>query len=236
MGMSKRMRMERCRSRYTIPVKGEVMSQFDEPVDRLDTGSIKWLGLPDPDAAPLCIADMEFRSPEPVIAALAARARHGVFGYTCLEAPGREAVLGWLARRHRWQVPDAWLTLGQGVVPSLCAAIRAFTAPGDGVIIQTPVYHPFFSIVRANGRRLVENPLVLDGGTYRMDFNLLERQLREARLFLLCNPHNPVGRVWTPEELDELGCLCMAHDVPVIDPSTMMPMSRPKNAGAWRSR
>ena len=192
------------------------MSQFDVPIDRSATHSLKWCGLPADDVIPLCVADMEFLSPPPVIAALAARAAHGVFGYTGYPDGFFPGIIDWVARRYAWAVEESWIGMHHGVVASLCSAIRAFTSAGDRVIIQSPVYYPFFAVVQANQREVVENRLLLEDGAYRMDFAALAAQAETARLLILCNPHNPVGRVWTPEELTQLGRICQERGVVVI--------------------
>ena len=164
----------------------------------------------------MCIADMDFLAPQPVTAALQVRAAHGVFGYTSLPDTLLETIVAWVARRHAWIIAEHWLALNTGVVTSLRSAIRAFTQEGDGIIIQTPVYHPFFSVIRQSRRVVVENPLRLAQGKYQMDFELLEEQASQAKLLILCSPHNPVGRVWTPEELTRLGEICLRHGVIVV--------------------
>lgn len=195
---------------------------FDRQIERRNTRSLKYdfaaeRGMP-ADVLPLWVADMDFQSPPEVIAALEARSRHGIFGYTNIESGYVETVRLWYRERHGWDFPAAALTPSPGVVFALCAAIRALTREGDAVMIQTPVYYPFFSSVRGNGRRLVTNPLIYENGTYRIDFEDFERKITEerVRLFILCSPHNPVGRVWTREELIRLGELCRKHGVLVV--------------------
>lgn len=192
------------------------MSLFDIPVDRRDTNSVKWSGLPGHDVIPMCIADMDFLAPQPITAALQVRAAHGVFGYSRLPESLLETIVGWVTRRHDWNIAEHWLALNTGVVTSLRSAIRALTEEGDGVIIQTPVYHPFFTVIRQNRRVVLENPLQLEQGRYQMDFTLLEEQAARAKMLILCNPHNPVGRVWSPEELIRLGEICLRHGVIVV--------------------
>jgi len=189
---------------------------FDTPVDRKHTQSIRWSELPSEDAIPLCIADMDFLVPPAIAAALEQRVLHGVFGYTQYSESFYATIAAWVKRRHRWAISESWIAMNQGVVASLCTAIRAFTQEGDRVIIQPPVYQPFFSVIRNNRRTLVENPLRLVHGRYQMDFDLLEEQARDARLLILCNPHNPVGRVWSAEELTRLGRICLEHGVIVV--------------------
>ena len=193
------------------------MSLFDIPVDRHDTNSVKWSGLPGNDVIPMCIADTDFLTPQPVTAALQMRAAHGVFGYTCLPDSLLDAIVSWVARRHAWRIAEHWLALNTGVVTSLRSAIRAFTREGDRVIIQTPVYHPFFTVIQQNRRVVVENPLLLERDQYEMDFELLEEQAAQAKLLLLWYPHNPVGRVWTGGGIDPLlGEICLRHGVLVV--------------------
>ncbi len=192
------------------------MSIFDIPVDRKGTDAVKWSGLPGADVIPMCIADMDFRAPEPIIAALQERVSHGVFGYTRKSDFLDEAIVSWVGRRYGWPIAAEWLGMNTGVVTSLCTAIRALTREGEQVIIQPPVYHPFFSVITNNNRVVVENPLLLADGKYQMDFDLLERQAAGAKLLILCNPHNPVGRVWTAEELTRLGEICLRHGVIVL--------------------
>ncbi len=192
------------------------MSLFDIPVDRRGTHSVKWSGLPGDDVIPMCMADMDFLAPQPVIAALHVRASHGVFGYTRVPESLFETIVSWIARRHAWLIAEHWLALNTGVVTSLRTAIRALTQEGDQVIIQTPVYHPFFNVIRQNRRVVLEHPLQLVHGQYEMDFALLEEQAARAKLLILCNPHNPVGRVWTRDELLRLGEICLRHGVIVV--------------------
>jgi cystathionine beta-lyase len=189
---------------------------FDTPIDRFNTQSIKWSGLPSETAIPLCLADMDFPAPPAIVSALAARVAHGVYGYTGYATSLSETIAAWAARRYHWAIQPTWISMHQGVVTSLCTAIRALTDIGDKVIIQSPVYHPFYTAIRTNHRTVVENPLLLDRGHYRMDLDLLTEQAKDARLLILCNPHNPVGRVWSAEELIQLGQICLEHGVTVI--------------------
>jgi cystathionine beta-lyase len=147
---------------------------------------------------------------------LLARAAHPVYGYSCYPSALFEALIGWMWQRHGWSIERDWILLAPGVVPSLHAAVLAFSEAGEGVIVQPPVYFPFFSAVTATGRRLIENPLRLHAGRYQMDFDHLERCAKDARLLLLCSPHNPVGRVWTREELVQLLDIAERHDLVVL--------------------
>lgn len=195
---------------------------FDREIDRRNTHSLKWdfareRGKP-VDALPLWVADMDFQAPPPVLDALRRAAGHGIFGYSEVKEDYAQAVAGWFSRRFQWAPDPAWLVKTPGVVFSLAMTVRALTAPGDGVLIQPPVYYPFYEVIRDNGRSIVENPLLYREGRYAIDFGDFERKLRENRvkLFLLCSPHNPVCRVWTEEELRRLGDLCQQYGVIVV--------------------
>ena len=193
---------------------------FDTPIPRNNTDSVKHDGRADyfgtADVLPLWVADMDFAAPEAVTQALLARAAHPIYGYSRYPAAMFEALIGWMQQRHGWPIERDWILPAPGVVPSLHAAVLAFTAAGEGVIVQPPVYFPFFSAVTATGRRLVENPLRLREGRYEMDFEHLEQCAKEARLLLLCSPHNPVGRVWTCDELARVLDIAERHDLVVL--------------------
>ena len=193
---------------------------FDRIIDRRGTSSLKWdqLGalFGGEDVLPLFVADMDFEAPREVVEAIVERAKRGVYGYTIRTDGYYEAVTGWLERRHGWKIGRDWLVSSPGVVPALAAAIHAFTEPGDGVILQSPVYYPFYDVIRANGRTVVDNPLRIENGVYRIDFDLLEEQAKTAKLMLLCSPHNPGGRVWTADELKRIGDICLRHGVIVV--------------------
>ena len=188
-----------------------VVSRFDLVHDRTGTGSLKWdfaveRGRP-ASALPLWVADMDHRTAPAVTSALLWRVRHGIFGYTEPDAAYHAALTGWFARRYGWAVDPAWNVITPGVVPALALAVRALTGPGDAVVIEEPVYYPFRQVVEDNGRSVVSVPLTRDAdGVYRRDPAALEDALARtgARLLLLCNPHNPVGRVWSRQELAEL--------------------------------
>lgn len=194
---------------------------FDRRIDRLGTASEKWEGMGPiygrDDLLPMWVADMDFAVPDVVATALAERAAHPVYGYTVYSGSVYAAVEGWLRERHGWAVERDWIRFSHGVVPGLGILVRAFTAPGDGVIIQPPVYSPFARLIERNDRVVVENPLVLEGGRYRMDLDDLRARARAgARVLILCSPHNPVGRVWTPEELRALDQVCREEGVLVL--------------------
>jgi cystathionine beta-lyase len=194
---------------------------FDQVVDRKCTGSLKWdtversTGVG--DALPLWVADMDFKAPDVVLDALRARVEHGIFGYTVKTASCYQAIIGWMKRRHGWTIEREWILFSPGVVPALNLAVQAYTQPGDRVIVQTPVYYPFSGSVLNNGRQLVRNILQEDGGAYRIDFDGLERSIDErTRMLIFCSPHNPVGRVWRPDELENLAAICAQHHLVVV--------------------
>ena len=194
---------------------------FDQDIPRNGTSSKKHDGrvayFGTPDVLPLWVADMDFAAPEAVTRALALRAAHPVYGYTFYPDSLYESLIAWMKKRHGWNIEREWIIMVPGVVPSLHAAIMAFAQPGEAVIVQPPVYFPFFSAVTATQRRLILNPLVLDNGRYSMDFAHLEQCAADgARLLLLCSPHNPVGRVWSREELTEVLRIARQYDMVVL--------------------
>lgn len=196
---------------------------FDCIVDRKGTKSLKYdfavrRGKPE-DVLPLWVADMDFKTSSYVTDALSRMAEHGIFGYSESEDDYFDALKSWMKRRHDWDVEESWLIKTPGIVFALAMAIKAYTKEGDGVIIQQPVYYPFSEVINDNGRKLVNNPLVRDeDGRYGIDFDDFERKIvgENVRLFILCSPHNPVGRVWTKEELVRLGDICVKHNVVII--------------------
>lgn len=191
---------------------------FDEIVPRRGTNSYKWDSAQAEDVLPMWVADMDFRTAPPVVEALRKRVEHGIFGYTKVPSAYYEAVINWFARRHGWKIEKDWMIYTSGVVPALSAVIKALTVPGDRVLVQTPVYNCFFSSIRNNGCDVVASPLVYADGTYRIDFENLEERISDpkVKLMLLCNPHNPAGRVWTRQELTRIGEVCFRHDVRVV--------------------
>ena len=191
---------------------------FDEIVPRRGTNSYKWDSAQAEDVLPMWVADMDFRTAPPVVEALRKRVEHGIFGYTKVPSAYYEAVINWFARRHGWKIEKDWMIYTSGVVPALSAVIKALTVPGDRVLVQTPVYNCFFSSIRNNGCDVVASPLVYAEGTYRIDFEKLEERVSDPRvkLMLLCNPHNPAGRVWTRQELTRIGEVCFRHNVRVV--------------------
>lgn len=190
---------------------------FDEIIPRRGTNSYKWDSAQE-DVLPMWVADMDFRTAPAVVDALRKRVEHGIFGYTKVPSAYYEAVTGWFAHRHGWQIGKDWIIYTSGVVPALSAVIKALTVPGDRVLVQTPVYNCFFSSIRNNGCEMVASPLTYLNETYRIDYDDLERKAADpkVKLFLLCNPHNPAGRVWTRRELTRIGEICLRHGVLVI--------------------
>ena len=201
------------------------MEKFDftKNIDRHNTDSIKYdaakmMGKPD-GLIPLWVADMDFMTPNEVIKAMVERAEHGIFGYTdAISDRYFNAVRGWMDRHHGYFPQSEWLVMCPSVVNAICTAIRALTSEGDGVIIQQPVYHPFAESIVSNHRKCVVNSLVYESGQYHIDFDDFESKIisENVTLFILCNPHNPIGRVWTREELTRLGDLCAKHHVKVV--------------------
>lgn len=190
---------------------------FDEIINRKGTCSYKW-DSSEKDVLPLWVADMDFRTAQPVIDALQKQVSHGIFGYTHVPESYYEAVTGWFARRHGWKIEREHIIYTSGVVPALSAIIKAMTEPGDKVLVQGPVYNCFFSSIRNNKCEIVSNSLIYKDLTYTMDFADLERKLSDpkVKIMLLCNPHNPAGRVWTREELLKVGELCERYGVQVV--------------------
>lgn len=191
---------------------------FDEQIERRKTNSYKWDSIPNQDVLPMWVADMDFRTAQPVVNALQRRITHGIFGYTRVPDEYYDAVINWFSRRHGWKINRNWLIYTSGVVPAISAIIKALTVPGDKVLVQTPVYNCFFSSIRNNGCEIVYSPLVYANNTYTIDFNDLESKVSDpkVKLMLLCNPHNPVGRVWKREELEQIGEICIKNNVTII--------------------
>lgn len=191
---------------------------FDAIIERRHTNSVKWDTNGNENILPMWVADMDFAAPPPVVEAIKKRAESGIFGYTFAPESYHEAVGEWLRKRHNMEVKAEWIKFGPGVVPALNMLIRAYTEPGDKVIIQKPVYYPFFSAIENNHRQIADNPLKFADGQYSMDFDDLESKAKDpqAKVLLLCSPHNPVGRVWTRAELTTLGDICLRNGVIVI--------------------
>lgn len=191
---------------------------FDEPIDRHNTNSYKWDSLDMERVIPLWVADMDFKTAPCIIEALRKRVEHGIFGYTRVPDQYYEATINWFNRRHQWEIRANDIIYTSGVVPAISAIIKALTIPGDKVIIQTPVYNCFFSSIRNNGCIASENQLIYKDNTYYIDFEDLEKRASDpkAKVLLLCNPHNPSGRVWNYNELSEIYDICKKYNVTVV--------------------
>ena len=196
---------------------------FDKITDRRNTNCLKYdfavkRGMPE-DVLPLWVADMDFQTSSYVQDALIKQAQHGIFGYSDGQESYFEAVKGWLKKHHDWEVQEKWLVKTPGVVMALALSVKAYTDPGDAVLIQSPVYYPFSEVISDNGRKIVSSDLFLgEDNRYHIDFADFEKKIVEeqVKLFFLCNPHNPVGRVWTKEELETIGDICCRHHVIVV--------------------
>lgn len=196
---------------------------FDKVVDRKNTGCLKYdfavkRGMPE-DVLPLWVADMDFKTSSYIQDAIIAQARHGIYGYTESGESYFEALQSWLFNHHDWKVEEKWLVKTPGIVYALAMAVQAFTDEKDAVLIQQPVYYPFSGVIKDNGRKVVDNTLVRDeAGRYHMDIADFEDKIvkEQVKLFLLCNPHNPVGRAWTGEELQKIGDICYKHHVLIV--------------------
>lgn len=194
---------------------------FDEIIEREKTGSLKYdfkaeRGVP-LDALPMWVADMDFRTAPEIIDALIKKAEHGIYGYTNTKSDFAKVICDWFKNSNGFNPDPSWMVMTPGVVFALSTAIRAFTKPGDGILIQKPVYYPFSNVIKDNGRKLVNNSLVYDVDTnsYSIDFEDFENKIvsENVKLFILCSPHNPVGRVWTKEEIQRLAQICKKHNV-----------------------
>ena len=198
------------------------MFDFDKQIDRYNTNSAKFdtavaQGYP-ADVLPLWVADMDFQAPECVQEALHKAADYGIFGYSFLGDGYVKAVQNWFAKRFDWQVERDWLITTPGVVFALSTVVRAVTNPGDAVLVQPPVYYPFYRVINNNGRKLVESPMLYENGKYTIDYADFEEKIvaNDVKMFILCSPHNPVCRVWTVEELAKIGAICKKHNVIVV--------------------
>ncbi len=202
---------------------------FDEIIPRRSTASVKWDFTSDDDMIPLWVADMDFKAAPPIIKALKARAEHGVFGYALPPAGYYEASCRWFKNRHGLQVQPGWILPTTGVVAALSAIIKALCRPEDKVIIQTPVYNCFFSAVENNSCQTLENPLIYENGSYRIDFEDLQKKAEDprAKVMILCNPHNPAGRVWSKEELEHIGEICLKNNIAVVADEIHCELIRP---------
>ena len=196
---------------------------FDRIIDRKNTRCLKYdfavkRGMPE-DVLPLWVADMDFETSSYIEDALTERVKEGIFGYSDVQTPYFEIIRDWMIRHHDWEPQEKWLIKTPGVVFALAMAVKAYTDPGDKVLLQQPVYYPFSEVITDNGREVVSNDLVLtEDGIYKIDFADFEQKIiaNGIKLFLLCSPHNPVGRVWTKEELETIGDICVKHGVTVV--------------------
>lgn len=194
-------------------------NNFDIVIDRKGTYCHKWDGayryFGTNDIVPLWIADMDFTPPKEVVEVLEKRASHGIYGYTVIESEHRKPFMNWTKKRYGYEIEEDWIVNTPGVVPAICAAIQALTSEGDEIIIQPPVYPPFFNSIKNNDRKIVENPLVYKDGKYQIDFEDLEEKInnKDIKMLLLCSPHNPVGRVWDRDELERVIELCIKNDI-----------------------
>lgn len=194
---------------------------FDEIIERHGSQCIKhdfnreYFGKD--DIIPMWVADMDFRTPDFVMKAIRKRTEHEIMGYTKRTIGFYQSIIDWYKRRQNWSIEPDWIVFTPGIVPALHFSVRAFTSPGDKIIIQPPVYHPFFSVIEGNQREIITNPLRLRNGKYFMDLDHLTDQLDDrVKLILLCHPHNPVGRNWTSEELSELGNICLKRNIIIV--------------------
>lgn len=199
------------------------MNSFQEVYDRKNTRSVKWdnlgaiYGLEDTSGIlPMWIADMDFPAPPAVLKALHERVEHSIFGYSFMCEECRTAVIRWQEKRNDWKIEKEWLLFHQGIIPAIASIIETFTDQNDKIVVTPPVYPPFFQLAEHQNRQVLYSPLVVQNGQYTIDFTDFEEQLKKAKLFILCNPHNPGGRVWTVDELTEILRLCAKHDVLII--------------------
>ena len=195
---------------------------FDKIIDRKGTGSIKYdgaamFGKPE-GVIPMWVADMDFETAAPILDALKSKVEHGILGYESPKPTYYDAAAGWFTRRFNWTPQRDWLVVTSGVVPAINIAVKALTFEGDSVLIQTPVYYPFSSAVINNKRKLIENPLVLRHSRYEMDLDDFEKKVMDnnIKMFIFCSPHNPIGRVWTEDELRAVAAICKKHNVYVV--------------------
>lgn len=203
------------------------MYDFDKLTKRRDTGSLKW------DVAegelPMWVADMDFEAAPEIREAIRERAAHGIFGYNVLTKDWYEAYVGWWSRRHHVVFEEDWLLFSTGVLPIISSTVRKLTTPGENVVVQTPVYNMFFNCIRNNGRNVLESPLKYDGAEYSIDFGDLEEKLAnpQTTMMILCNPHNPVGKLWNRDTLGRIGELCAGHHVLVLSDEIHCDMTDP---------
>lgn len=194
-----------------------LLHDFDEVIDRRDTDSKKYSAYP-PEVIPMWIADSDFKAPAPIVDALVERMKQGVYGYTPISLRLKKAAAGWQRERFGWDVKEEWAEFVPGVISGIISAVRALSQPGDNLVLQSPCYPPFADLASHNGRHLLRNQMILKDGHYEIDFQDFEEKCADPRtkLFILCNPQNPTGRVLTEEELRRLGEICLKHHVIVL--------------------
>ncbi|MGE5381957.1 MAG: MalY/PatB family protein [Omnitrophica WOR_2 bacterium] len=194
---------------------------FDEIIDRSNTASVKYdlrqMFFGTEDIIPMWVADMDFKTPPFIIDAIKNRLEHPVLGYSIRTPEYHDAIREWVKRRHDWDIQNEWICFSPGIVPALNMSVLAFTKPGDSIVVQPPVYFPFFSAVEKNDRVLLQNPLILENGRYRMDFEDLEKHCKNgASMIIISNPHNPGGNAWNSSELRELAAICLKYNVLMV--------------------
>ncbi len=193
---------------------------FDEIISRKGSNCIKYDKVKEiygsDDVLPMWIADMDFRTPDFIIEAIQKQLDNGILGYTFITDKWQTAIVSWLQRRYSWNIKREYIGFVGGIVPAIAFAIQCFSKPGDNILIQPPVYHPYFHVPEKLSRNIITNPLILEDGEYKIDFNDFEEKVAQCKIFLLCNPHNPGGRVWSREELSSLADICLKHNVMVV--------------------
>lgn len=204
---------------------------FDEIVNRRGTNCVKWDVENEDGIIPMWVADMDFPAAPAIRKAVEARAKHGVYGYTIVPDSYYRAITSWFKRRHGWTIDREWIIYTTGVIPAISAAIKALTMPGEQVLIQTPVYNCFFSSIKNQGCQILENPLKRNGNSYVVDWDDFEMKCADEKttVFLLCNPHNPSGRVWTKAELARMNEICLRHRVAVVSDEIHCELVMPGN-------
>jgi cystathionine beta-lyase len=194
---------------------------FDEIIDRKNTSCVKWdfaeQYFEANDILPMWVADMDFKTPDFIVDAVKKRAAHEIYGYTVRPESYYKSMIKWIAKKHNWKIEKDWIIFSPGIVPAVNMAVLAYTKPGDKIVVQPPVYFPFFSAVKDNGRQLVYNQLKLENGRYNMDFDDLESKIdNRTKMIIISNPHNPGGSAWTNDELSKLGEICIKHNIILI--------------------
>ncbi|MGF3105591.1 MalY/PatB family protein [Rossellomorea aquimaris] len=190
---------------------------WNDCIERTNTHSVKW-SFPAEDVIPMCIADMDFQVSPAIVEAMNRKAQHGIYGYTTFSDRYFESVISWWKRRFQMEIEKEWISFSPGIIPGINVLLSVLTEPGDGVIIQDPVYYPFYSTIENHGCSVMKNTLLYEDGVYSIDFDDLEEKARHpgTKLLILCSPHNPVGRVWTEEELRRIGSIAKQHDLWII--------------------